>query len=112
MQTRIAARHASCSTAGMWKLFRRSTRNAPPDGPGVHDQVLFGAGVGMACGGTFAILLGGSGALVAFGAVLGIATGFVWGLLAWIGSAALPEEAILAVPRRRTRAVAVRSPRA
>ena len=110
MQTGIAAGHASCSTAGMWKLFRRSTRNAPPDGPGVHDQVLFGAGVGMACGGAWAILLGGSGAMVAFGAVLGIATGFICGLLVWIASAALPAEATAS--RRRAHAVAIRSPRA
>ena len=94
----------------MRKLFRHSTRDAT-DGPSVHDQVLVGAGVGMACGGTFAILLGGTAPMVAFGAVLGIATGFVCGLLMWVGSAAFPEEPIPAVSRRRTRAVAVRSPR-
>ena len=78
----------------------------------MHDYVLLGGGIGMACGGTFALLLGASGPMVAFGAVLGIATGFVSGLLLWIGSADLPEEPIPPVRRRRTRAIPIRSPRA
>jgi hypothetical protein len=60
----------------------------------VHNYVLLGGGIGMACGGTFALLLGASGPMVASGAVLGIATGLVAGLLSWIGAADLPEEPI------------------
>jgi hypothetical protein len=59
-----------------------------------HEQVLLGSSVGLACGGTLAILLGLPASLVAFGAALGIATGFVAGLLLWISTADLPEEPI------------------
>ena len=59
-----------------------------------HEQVLLGSGVGLACGGTFAVLLGLPAGMVVFGAALGVATGFVTGLLLWISTADLPEEPI------------------
>jgi hypothetical protein len=70
---------------------RRRLRDAAAS---LHKQVLLGSSVGLACGGTYAILLGFPAALVAFGAALGIASGFVAGLLLWIGTADLPEEPI------------------
>ena len=75
-------------------------RRQPSD---LHRDTMLGGAVGMLSGTTFAVALGAAGGMVAFGAALGLFSGLVVGVLVWLETADLPEEAIPPVRHDRRR---------